>query len=116
MIGNHVYVTYDSVPYGAVPWLPEPDIVDPSAVVRGVRAEEILAETPDDRVLAVAPESLATAYRLGGEPLTVLELAELPATARRTLADSVEGDSTGYEYLAWGSAPERQNHVLGEFA
>lgn len=113
-VGN-IHADYDSVPYGAVASLPETESIPASSYALDARAEAVLAETPDELVLAAAPESLATAYSLAATSLTVQRLDGLPEPTYRELADRVDVDCSAYEVLVWGSRPRREDHELSEF-
>jgi hypothetical protein len=86
------------------------------AWVRHDAAAERLESVPADAVLAVAPESMATGYKLAQTPLTVVLVDELPASVRDSLLESVNVSLRDYRLLVLGRPEDRANHRLREYA
>jgi hypothetical protein len=116
MLTKNLHVRFDAVNYGALSALTPTEDLPTDAVARRDRAVAALEETPEDAVLAVAPESLATGYRLAQEPLTAVRLCALPAATARTVADRVGRDVDAYDLLVWGRPGARENHSLRKYA
>lgn len=116
MRNSHIYVEYESIPYGAFASVYDEARIPASAVVQDYNAEELIAETPDDQILAVGPESMATGYLLASKPLTAVRLAALPQESVAILAAETDHDPSQFSLLAWGSPPHREDRTLSEFA
>jgi hypothetical protein len=106
------HVRFDSVPYGvASPLLPVESLPPEGWARHDAAAERLDSVAPSD-VLAVAPESMATGYRLARMPLTVVSLDELAAEVRTPVVEAASGD---YSLLVLGRATEPVNHRLREY-
>jgi len=110
MRDKHPYLVYDSIPYDEASDLFPVSSLPADAVVRNANAEELIEETPDEAIIAVAPVSMATGYALAQEPLTAVKLSQLSGTG------SLPVPMGEYELLVRGRPRTRHNHSLSEYA
>lgn len=110
MLIKHSHVIYDSVPYDEVSGLFPLSSLPGEAVVRDAAAVELIETIPDERILAVAPVSMATGYRLAHEPFRAVKLRHLSDT------DPLPERSDAYDVLVVGRPRDRRNHSLSEYA
>lgn len=106
------HVRFDSVPYGVASSLLPVESLSPDVWARHDAAAERLESVPASDVLAVAPESMATGYKLAQMPLTVVSLDELAAEVSTPVVEAASGD---YSLLVLGQAAEPVNHRLREY-
>lgn len=104
------YLVYDAVRYDEASAFFPIASLPADAVVRDAAAGELVEATPDGEIVAVAPVSTATAYRLAHEPLTAVRLGRIPDTPESPLP------SDEYELLVVGRPRTRRNHSLTEYA
>lgn len=112
MSQGNLYVQFDSVPYGVASSLLPVESLSPEVWARHDAAAERLESVAASDVLAVAPESMATGYKLAQMPLTVVSLDELATEIR---APVVEAASGNYSLLVLGRTTEPVNHRLREY-
>jgi hypothetical protein len=110
MLDEHPYLIYDTIPYGEVTDLFPLSSLSQKAIVRDGAALEAIDATPAEDIVAVAPVSMATGYKLAQEPLQAVRLDRLPA--REAVPDKL----ADYELLVRGRPTQHSNHTLSEYA
>jgi len=110
----HLYQVYDAVDYDDVGGLFPVSELPPRAVARATDAVQLIERTADERIVAVAPVSTATGYRLAQAPVTAIRLDRLD---RSPLASAtLDRPASGYRVVVFGRTPARENWTLREYA
>jgi hypothetical protein len=112
MSQGNPHVRFDSVPYSAARSVLPVESLSPEVWARHDIAAEWLESVPASDILAVAPESMATGYKLAQMPLTVVSLDDLPVAVRTSVVEAASGD---YSLLVLGRATNQVNHRLREY-
>jgi hypothetical protein len=116
MVPESPHVRYDATAFEVLSVLEPVAELPSSARHRRATATELLESVPDETVLAVAPQNTATGYRLANEPLTAVDLEELPAGRRVAVSAAATEDLADYRVLVWGRAEDHGTHTLLEYA
>jgi hypothetical protein len=96
-----------SIPYNEVSELFPLRSLPSEAIERDTAAVENVKSVADRDIVAVAPVSMATGYKLSQMPFTVVKLDLLPDLDLRAVDE--------YELLIIGHPRERLNHSLTEY-
>lgn len=107
MTDEHLFLLYDAVPYDEVAAIFPVSSLPSRAVAREADAAQLIEATADEAILAVAPVSTATGYRLAQAPLTAVRLDRL---------DRAGPHPSTADLLVFGRAPRHRNHILAEYA
>jgi hypothetical protein len=116
MSERNLFVEYSSIGYGAVSELLPPTEIPPEGVSRHADAVQTMGETPDSAILAVAPDGMASAYKLAQTPLTTIQIPALPDGIIAELSSKTERDLSAYSLLVYGRPSTHPNHTLQEYA
>jgi hypothetical protein len=109
MHDEHLYTTYESIPYDEVSDILSISSLPSNAIVRNRDATKLMETTPDEDIVTVAPVSLATSYQLGKEPLTAVKLSHVSEVETNSVSLSE------FRILVRGSPQARLNHSLAEY-
>ncbi|MDR5673897.1 hypothetical protein RH858_12160 [Halalkaliarchaeum sp. AArc-GB] len=115
MSEGHFYSARASIEYGTAACLFPVDELD-ATVLQHRDAQLALDAVDGDTVIVVSPTSLATGYKLGGHPVTVIRVDSLPADITATLDAAVEDDIETFDLIQIGKWNHNSpNHSLAEF-
>lgn len=112
---ENLHRRFDSIPYGAVSAVFPVESLPVGTWHQHDAAAERLESTPESDVLAVAPESMATGYKLAQSPLTVVSLDALPQRAAPEVLDELPARVREYSILVFGRPATAENRRLREY-
>ncbi|TKX37783.1 MULTISPECIES: hypothetical protein [unclassified Halorubrum] len=79
-------------------------------------AERVLENVRSEDVICVYPESMATGYALGQNPLTAIRVETLPATVRGRLGDALDAAINSFAIVQVGKwVTSSPNRSLSEY-
>lgn len=116
MSSGNLHIRYASVPYGSVSELLPVETLSPAAYWQHDSAAERIQSASDSEIVAIAPESMATGYRLGQHPLTAIDLDSLSEARYERLDEGTRSELRGHSILVLGQFPDHENRTLREFA
>ncbi len=114
MYDVHPHRTYDTVGYDDVADLFPVSERPPRAVARAAAADRLIEQTSDERILAVAPVSMATGYQFAQAPRTAVRLDRLDRSPFASA--TLDRPGSAYRLLVFGRARAHGNHTLREYA
>lgn len=115
MASGHFYSAGESIEYGTATCLFPVDELE--ATVLQYRDAQLALRAADGKaVIAISPTSLATAYKLGGHPVTAIRVDSLPADISASLDRAIDDGIETFDLIQVGRSNQNSpNHSLTEF-
>ncbi|TKX72399.1 hypothetical protein [Halorubrum sp. GN11GM_10-3_MGM] len=115
MPSKHYYSAGESVEYGTATCLFPIDELE-ATVLQYRDAQLALSAVDGEAVIAISPTNLATAYKLGGHPVTAIRVDSLPADISATLDRAMDDGIEAFDLIQVGKRNQSiPNHSLTEF-
>jgi hypothetical protein len=111
----NLHVVHESIPYGDAIRIRNCEGLAEDAVAEGAEANRRFRTTQEEEILAVAPESLATAMRLSSMRMVAITLQGAPSETLADVASDIGVDLDTYSLLVFGNPPQNSNHSIQEY-